>query len=57
MFSDAWTDLNARVKLEALGNVFMVKAVELDTKLQKIERQLHRFFPPHRRDDYGQAAF
>ena len=27
---------NARVKLEALGNVFMVKAVELDIKLQNL---------------------
>jgi hypothetical protein len=26
-------DSNARVKLDALGNVFMVKAGELDTKL------------------------
>jgi hypothetical protein len=25
-----------RVKFEALGNMFMVKAVELDIKLQKI---------------------
>ena len=29
-------DSNARVKLDALGNVFMVKAVELDIKLQKL---------------------
>jgi len=25
-----------RVELEALGNMFMIKAVELDVKLQKI---------------------
>jgi hypothetical protein len=30
------TGSNARVKLEALGNVFMVKAVELDIKLQNL---------------------
>jgi len=30
------TDSNVRVQLEALGNMFMVKAVELDIKLQKI---------------------
>ena len=33
-------DSNARVKLDALGNVFMVKAVELDTKLLFILRLL-----------------
>jgi hypothetical protein len=27
---------NERVELEALGNVFMVKAVELDVKLQNL---------------------
>ena len=31
-------DSNTRVKLDALGNVFMVKAVELDIKLQKLAR-------------------
>ena len=31
-------DSNARVKLDALGNVFMVNAVELDTKLQKLAK-------------------
>jgi len=24
---------------------------------RNLQRQLHRFFPPHGRDDYGQAAF
>jgi hypothetical protein len=33
-------DSNGRVKLDALGNVFMVKAVELDTKLLFILRLL-----------------
>jgi hypothetical protein len=28
------TDSNVRVKLEALGNVSMIRAVELDVKLQ-----------------------
>jgi hypothetical protein len=32
-FRRARADLNARFKLEALGNAFMVKAVELDIKL------------------------
>jgi hypothetical protein len=30
------TNSTARVELEALGNVFMVKAVELDVKLQNL---------------------
>jgi len=50
-------DSNARVELEALGNVFMVKAIELDIKLQKLAKATTRFFPPHGGDDYGQAAF
>jgi hypothetical protein len=29
---------NVRVELEAQGNVFMVKAVELDIKLQKLAK-------------------
>jgi hypothetical protein len=33
-FRRSRTDSNARVKLEALGNVFIVKAVELDITLQ-----------------------
>ena len=37
-FRRARTDLNVRVELEALGNVFMVKAVELDIKLQKLAK-------------------
>jgi hypothetical protein len=35
-FRRSRTDSNVRVELEALGNMFMVKAVELDIKLQKI---------------------
>jgi hypothetical protein len=32
------TNSNVRVELEALGNVFMVKAVELDVKLQNLAK-------------------
>jgi hypothetical protein len=35
-FRRSRTDSNVRVELEALGNMFMVKAVGLDIKLQKI---------------------
>ena len=35
-FRRSRTDSNVRAELEALGNAFMVKAVELDIKLQKI---------------------
>jgi hypothetical protein len=35
-FRRSRADSNARVKLEALGNAFMVKAVELEIKLQRI---------------------
>jgi hypothetical protein len=35
-FRRARTVSNMRVELEARGNIFMVKAVELDIKLQKI---------------------
>ena len=41
-------DSNARVKLDALGNVFMVKAVELDTKLQKLAKATTPLLPPAR---------
>ena len=35
-FRRSRTDSNVRVELEALGNAFMVKAVELDIKLQNL---------------------
>ena len=35
-FRRSRTDSNVRDALEALGNAFMVKAVELDIKLQKL---------------------
>jgi hypothetical protein len=51
-FRRSRTDSKARVKLEALGNVFMVKAVKLDIKLRKLAKwQLQRLFPP----DCGRA--
>ena len=57
-FRRSRTDSNARVELEALGNEFMVKAVELDIKLQKLAKADYPPpLPPHDRDDYGQAAF
>ncbi len=36
-FRRSRTDSNVRVELEAMGNVFMVKAVELDIKLKSRE--------------------
>ncbi len=35
-FRRSRTNSNARIKLEALGNAFMVKAVELDVELQNL---------------------
>jgi hypothetical protein len=35
-FRRSRTDSKLRVELEAQGNVFMVKAIELDIKLQKL---------------------
>jgi hypothetical protein len=32
------TDTNVRVELGALGNAFMVKAIELDVKLQNLAK-------------------
>jgi hypothetical protein len=46
-----------RVELEALGNAFMVKAVELDIKLQKLAKGYYTALPAHGHHDYGQAAF
>jgi hypothetical protein len=47
-FRRSRTDSNVRVKLEALGNVFMVKAVELDIKLQKLAKATTPLLPPSR---------
>jgi hypothetical protein len=37
-FRRARTDANARVELEALGNEFMVEAIDLDIKLQNLAK-------------------
>jgi hypothetical protein len=37
-FRRSRTDSNVRAELEALGNAFMAKAVELDIKLQKLAK-------------------
>jgi hypothetical protein len=47
-FRRARTDSKLRVELEALGNVFMVKAIELDTKLQKLAKATTPLLPPAR---------
>jgi hypothetical protein len=44
-FRRSRADSNARVKLEALGNAFMVKAVELEIKLQKLGKGYTASFP------------
>ena len=56
-FRRARTDSNARVELEALGNEFMVEAIDLDIKLQNLAKAITPPLPPHGGDDYGQAAF
>jgi hypothetical protein len=37
-FRRSRSNSNVRVELEALGNMFMVKAVELDVKLQNLAK-------------------
>src|SRR5258707_3591955 len=45
-FRRSRTDSNARVELEALGNEFMVKAIDLDIKLQNLAKSNYtRLFP------------
>ena len=52
------TNSNARVELEALGNEFMVKAIDLDIKnFRTLPKAITPPLPPHGDDDYGQAAF
>ena len=41
-------DSNVRVELEALGNLFMVKAVELDIKFQKLAKGNYTASSPER---------
>ena len=45
-FRRSLTDSNARAKLKALGNVFMVKAVELDIKFQNLPMGNYTAFFP-----------
>ena len=55
-FRRSRTDSNVRHALEALGNAFMVKAVELDIKLQKLANDNNSTAsPPARAGRYGQA--
>ena len=44
-FRRARTDSNARVELEALGNEFMVEAIDLDIKLQNLANDNSTAFP------------
>jgi hypothetical protein len=50
-FRRSRTGSNARVELEALGNEFMVKAVDLDIKLQNLSKRNYTPLPPHGGDD------
>jgi hypothetical protein len=47
-FRRSRTDSKLRVELEAQGNVFMVKAIELDIKLQKLAQGNHTASAPAR---------
>ncbi len=47
-FRRSRTDSKLRVELEALGNVFMVKAIELDIKLQKLAQDNYTASSPAR---------
>jgi hypothetical protein len=47
-FRRSRTDSKLRVELEALGNVFMVKAIELDIKLQKLAQGNYTASSPER---------
>ena len=53
-FRRARTDSNARVELEALGNEFMVEAIDLDIKLQNLAKGNYTASSPARgRTDYS----
>jgi hypothetical protein len=56
-FRRSRTDSSLRAELEALGNAFMVKAIELDIERQNLAKAATLPFPLRGRDDYGQAAF
>jgi hypothetical protein len=47
-FRRSRTDSKLRVELEALGNMFMVKAIELDIKLQKLAQGNYTASSPER---------
>ena len=47
-FRRSRADSNVRVELEARGNVFMVKAIELDIKLQKLAQDNYTASSPAR---------
>jgi hypothetical protein len=47
-FRRARIESKVRVKLEALGNAFMIKAVELDVKLQTLANANYTAFLPVR---------
>ena len=47
-FRRSRTDSKLRVELEALGNVFMVKAIELDIKLHKLAQGNYTASSPER---------
>jgi hypothetical protein len=47
-FRRSRTDSKLRAELEAQGNVFMVKAIELDIKLQKLAQGNHTASSPAR---------
>jgi hypothetical protein len=46
-FRRSRTDSKARVKLEALGNEFMIKAIDLDIKLQNLAKGNYTASSPH----------
>jgi hypothetical protein len=50
-FRRARTGSNARVKLEALGNEFMVEAIDLDKKLQNLAKGNYTASFPARGND------
>ena len=56
-FRRARTGSNAQVELEALGNEFMIEAIDLDIKLQNLTKGNYTASSPHGGNDYGQAAF
>ena len=56
-FRRSRTDSNVRDALEALGNAFMVKAVELDIKLQKLANDNSTASSPHVRDAMDRLHF